>query len=163
MTAASGISHLGIGVSDIDRSVTFYTEVLGCELLSRHGYYVPADPTLVNFGNAKPDAEWWREVALLRMGQRPEDPVIVMSLTEGTSTPQRVEIDDVGTHHWAMWVTGIEDYVARVDRAGMEWCVPLRTFSARNWGLPETVQMKTCIFRDPDGTIIQLDELVPTT
>jgi catechol 2,3-dioxygenase-like lactoylglutathione lyase family enzyme len=158
---AHGVSHIGIGVRDLDRSVTFYRDVLGCALIDRYGYDVPADPSLPDFGNSRPDAKWWREVAVLRAGSASGDPVIVMSLDDRGQPAHRVEMDNVGTHHWGMWVTGIEDYAARLAASGAECCVPLRTFdSARAWGLPDGVHMKTCIYRDPDGTMIQLDEVV---
>lgn len=154
-TALHGVSHLGIAVSDLDRSVAFYTEVLGLELVDRYGYDVPNPPEGVT--------AWWREVAVLRIGHEPTDPVIVMSPHDTSNPPHRMEIDDVGTHHFGMQVAGIEAIVERVVAAGVEISVPLRTYqSARAWGLPGTFVMKSCIFRDPDGTMIQLDEPVET-
>lgn len=155
-----GVSHIGIGVADLERSTAFYRDVLGCRVLDRYGYYVPADPSMGGLGNARQDDRWWREVAVLRVGDADDGPVIVMALHDLGHPAHRVEMDDIGTHHWAMWVSGIEDYVERLDRAGVEWCVPLRTYeSGRAWGFPEGVNVKSCIFRDPDGTLVQLDEV----
>jgi hypothetical protein len=39
--------------------------------------------------------------------------------------------------------------------------MPLRTFeNARGWGVPDSVAVRSCIVRDPDGTMVQLDEAV---
>ena len=139
-----GVSHLGIGVRDLDRTIAFYGDVLGFVLVDRYGYQVPSDPSLPDNGNAKADENWWREVAVMRVGLAGDDPVIVSLRNEGGQVESRTEMDDVGTHHWGVWVTEIDNYVRRLESGG-ELCVPLRTFeSARAWGEPNTISMRSC-------------------
>lgn len=158
-TQARGISHLGIGVRDLDRSIAFYQDALGCTLVDRHSYEVPPDPARAGVDGGAPGELWRREVAVLRVGDRPSDAVLVMSTWQGPGDPVPARLDDLGTNHWAMWVEGIDAAVERLEAAGAEICVPLRTQSGRNWGLPAEASVRTCIVRDPDGTMIQLDEL----
>jgi catechol 2,3-dioxygenase-like lactoylglutathione lyase family enzyme len=155
--AAHGVSHLGIGVTDLDRSIAFYHGVLGFPLVDRYGQTIAADAQ----NTSSDPAPKLREVALLRAGHDDSDPVIVLSTPPEEAEVRSLDIDNVGTHHCAFWVSGIEDYVRRLEQAGTDFLLPLRTFeSARGWGLPSTATLRSCMFRDPDGTLLQLDEEV---
>jgi catechol 2,3-dioxygenase-like lactoylglutathione lyase family enzyme len=158
---AHGVSHVGIGVTNLDRAIAFYEGVLGFRLVDRYGYYVPSDPSHADRPLAQEDERRWREVALLRVGDREDDPVVVLSVPARDTSTTTLDIDDVGTHHLGFWVTAVGDYVERLERHHVVFTMPLRTFeNARGWGVPSTVVVRSCIFRDPDGTLLQLDEQV---
>jgi catechol 2,3-dioxygenase-like lactoylglutathione lyase family enzyme len=57
----SAILHTGLTVSDLDRSVTFYRDVLGLELIAQWDSSQPYLRTIVGY----PDAEL--RIALLRL------------------------------------------------------------------------------------------------
>ncbi len=156
-----GVSHVGIGVSDLDRAIAFYEGAVGFRLIDRYTQGVAADPSRSDRPATPGDEPGRREVALLRAGGD-EGPVIVLSTPPEGRVKQAMEIDDVGTHHCAFWVTGIDECVRRMEAAGAQFLLPLRTFErTRGWGVPNGVAIRSCMVRDPDGTLLQLDERIP--
>ena len=72
--AVAGIFHTGITVSDLDRSIAFYRDCLGLELVTRWESSQPYLRTVVGF----PDAEL--RIALLRCRRwRPASPATTSS------------------------------------------------------------------------------------
>lgn len=87
------IEHVGIMVSDMDRSIRFYTEVLGLTLRER-----------VHLNERT-------ELAFLRLG---ESEVELIAPKEGVPVEGRV-------HHLAFTVDDINAALARIKAAGAEW------------------------------------------
>ncbi len=65
--AVAGILHTGLTVSDLDRSIAFYRDLLGLELVARWEGSQPYLRTIVNY----PDAEL--RIALLRLPSGPDE------------------------------------------------------------------------------------------
>jgi catechol 2,3-dioxygenase-like lactoylglutathione lyase family enzyme len=153
-----GISHIGIGVRDLDRALAFYEGVLQFSLVDRYTTQVPADPSHTERWPVDGEATHLREVALVRTGPHDDDPVIVLSLPRRSVDAGEPELDDVGAHHVGFWVSDLDAVAARLEAAGVPFMMRPRTFSARGWGRPASTEMHSCLVRDPDGTILQLDQ-----
>ena len=99
----NSLGHIGIQVSDMDRSLKFYREVVGLKLTGRWG---PPD--------------FPGQVCFMRVDQLHHN-FVLFGLPEGTdSTPPSVGIDttkrkDVGLNHVAFQVDWREDWLAALD------------------------------------------------
>jgi catechol 2,3-dioxygenase-like lactoylglutathione lyase family enzyme len=68
------------------------------------------------------------------------------------------EMFQLGLHHFAFWVDSVDAIVERAQAAGHEpYIGPLDLDSIR-YGEPPGSRMRTVLYRDPDGNIVQCDE-----
>jgi len=100
------LSHVAIGVRDMDRALEFYRDVLGLPV---------ASDRVEEFaqGAGQPPAQ--RRAVYLRWGEGPHSSYVVLDQhltkeTHGMATP----LFDAGIHHFAFWV---DDLDAALERA----------------------------------------------
>jgi catechol 2,3-dioxygenase-like lactoylglutathione lyase family enzyme len=150
--ALGGVSHLAFGVRDMDRSLAFYRDQLGMEVTSDR-----VQPVAPSEMYADPARASSRRVAQLRWSDDPDAPFLVLStFPDATGTPLR--LDQVGIHHVALWVRDLAGRAERLKAAGVRFVMePTRT-DARGYGGKKGETVLTCLFEDPDGIIVQLDE-----
>jgi catechol 2,3-dioxygenase-like lactoylglutathione lyase family enzyme len=147
-----GVSHLAFGVRDMDRSLAFYRDQLGMEVTSdREQRVAPSDLY------ADPDQVTSRRVAQLRWADDPDAPFLVLS-TFPAATGQPLRLDQVGIHHVALWVKDLAGKAERLARAGARFVMEPTETDARGYGGKKGEKVLTCLFEDPDGIILQLDE-----
>ena len=144
----SGLDHVGFTVSSLDRSVAFYTALLGEEPLLRKRWDVEYVGRVVGYPGVVLDAAFWRLAGdtVLELLEYVEPP------------PGRVDLEtyNVGNSHLCL-VT--EDLAGDFER--------LR--GVADFRHPEPVEIpwgpyaggKACYLRDPDGISIELLELPP--
>jgi catechol 2,3-dioxygenase-like lactoylglutathione lyase family enzyme len=141
----SSTHHLSITVADIERSLAWYTQVLGLELLTRQrndsayaGTIVGMDDVVLEIAFlALPDTEQVRLELIEYV--RPRGPRTELA----TNTP--------GVAHAAFEVADIEAALARLAAAGTEPVnPPVEIDKGVNRG------MRACYLRDPDGFTIEL-------
>lgn len=137
-----GIHHIAVGVDDIDRALTFYTEGLGFEILKQSEFgeseYVDR---AIGLKNARGKS------AMLK------GPNIYLELWQFVN-PQPRDLRsrpcDHGYSHFALQVDNIQKEYDRLQTHGMEF-------------VGEVVNMKDGSFaiygRDPGGNIIELYEI----
>jgi methylmalonyl-CoA epimerase len=92
--------HVGVAVDDLERALSFWTDVAGLELLRREtheGYDV--EVAFLSCGNTR--------IELIR-GLRPESVI-----------SRFVEKRGPGIHHLTFWVDDLEATLARLERAGV--------------------------------------------
>jgi catechol 2,3-dioxygenase-like lactoylglutathione lyase family enzyme len=145
----SALDHIGFTVADVDRSIPFYTALLGSEPLLRKVWDVEYVGRIVGYPGVVLDAAFWR----LPGGS-------ILELLEYREPPaQRVDMEtyNVGSTHLCL-VT--EDMAADFER--------LRPLGAQfrseapidiPWGPYRGG--KACYLRDPDGISIELIEQPP--
>lgn len=109
----SGMEHIGLGVSNLDEAVDFLCEVIGCELLYRHGPYAPpvgtpdSENLAVKYLGAPPDTVV--SIAMLRCGNGANLELFeVSSAARNARVPQFV---DNGSSHFCFYVEDIEQAV----------------------------------------------------
>jgi catechol 2,3-dioxygenase-like lactoylglutathione lyase family enzyme len=146
---ASGLHHTGYTVSDLDRSVAFYRDLLGCELLGiteREGGYLAA---IVGY----PDAH-------VRMAHlRVADSAHIIELFQYVAPePSKLELEPrkIGTAHLCFLVEDLTTTYERLLAHGVEFIsAPVVVDVGANSG------GRALYLRDPDGIPMELFQLPP--
>lgn len=141
-----GIHHTGYTVADLDRSLGFYRDLLGMEVLAtqeKEGGYLAA---IVGY----PDAHV--RMAHLRMPGSDHVVELFQYLAPTGGTPERIEPRDVGTAHLCFLVDDLQSAYARLRDAGVESFVsePVAVDTGINTG------GFGLYLRDPDGIVVEL-------
>jgi catechol 2,3-dioxygenase-like lactoylglutathione lyase family enzyme len=142
----SGIHHTGYTVSDLDRSLGFYRDLLGMEVLAtqeKEGGYLAA---IVGY----PDAHV--RMAHLRMPGSDHVLELFEYLAPAGAAPERIEPRDVGTAHLCFLVNDLSAEYLRLRKAGVDSFVsePIAVDTGINTG------GFGVYLRDPDGIVIEL-------
>jgi len=145
-----GVSHIAIGVTDMDRSLSFYRDVLGLE--------VTVDRVEVSGGQRPKN----RRACYLRWtrGHGSSYVVLDQKLAEAPSG-KPAELFQVGVHHVSFLTTDIEAVVDRALAAGVEvWGngTPGVRDGLANGEPDGEHEVRTVLMVDPDGTIVQFDQ-----
>jgi catechol 2,3-dioxygenase-like lactoylglutathione lyase family enzyme len=137
------MNHIGLSVSDLDRAIGFYRDLLGMSFVGRDTFGGEKYETIMGLNDAK------GKVALLRLGN------LQIEMFEFESPSVKVSdrvrpVCDHGISHFCLEVTDIHAEHARLAAAGVIFhCAPL-SFSGNaiaTYG------------RDPDGNVFELLEV----
>lgn len=148
-----GVSHVAIGISNMDRSLLFYRDLLGLRVTLDTEENVGGLPTL--FRDA---AKGKRRAVYMRWEDGPEASFIVLSAPVGPPSGEPIKLDQVGIHHFAFWVKDLRAKVEKLKAAGVPILVPPLEADTVAYGEPTGKKVLTCLFQDPDGIILQFDE-----
>ena len=150
-----GVSHIGFGVRDLERSTTFYRDVLGLKIVLELSY--DEAPELLR----RPEHRS-RKAVYFRLSDAPAAPVITMGSIDPEDQTGSIMLDQRGIHHLAIWVDDLAALLERLRAAGTEIF----------WGpfyIPKYVvdvcdadrapaDVVSMFFRDPDGICIQAEQ-----
>ena len=124
------VHHIAIIASDYQRSLHFYTEILGLKMISEH---------------------YWASRESYKTDLALPDGTYVVELFSFPSPPQRVSRPEAsGLRHLAFAVTDIEQAVLEMTAKGVE-CEPVR--------IDEYTGRKFTFLQDPDKLPIELYEV----
>jgi len=140
---------LGTVVSDLDKSVRFYTEGIGFRELQ--GFDVSGDiAAAAGLTDSKP-----LSIRVLVLGEGPEATKLKLMQVAGTS-PRTGDTDFIHSHTGFRYLTiSVSDMTAALERLATLGVKPLAKSPV---ALPESLapgMALTCV-RDPDGNIIEL-------
>ncbi|MHB1930389.1 MAG: VOC family protein [Acidimicrobiales bacterium] len=140
----TGINHVGLTVTDIERSVAFYTEVLGCEVAMRQekqGGYLAA---IVGY----PDADV--KMAHLRLPGC-EHRLELFEYRVPRSAPRDLEPRNVGNAHICFVVEDLERLYDRLVERGVDtFSPPVEVDTGVNQG------GAALYLHDPDGITVEI-------
>ena len=145
-----GISHVAVGVSDMDRALVFYRDIIGLR--------VTLDAEEGAFGT-NPSA-YRRRAVYLRDKDGPDEFFIVLDQMldrEPFGAPPRIL--QLGTHHFSFWVEDLTGIVERARDEGFGIIIGPTEADAAAYG--ERVgsgSVLTAILKDQDGNPVQLDQ-----
>jgi glyoxylase I family protein len=141
MLPIARITHVGIGVSDLERSLRFYRDLLG--FTWEHALDVEGEPTdtLLRLRGTKLHAEY-----LSRDGVRIE--LLHFASPAAPARPERA-INEHGLTHLSFRVTDMDAVLAALRAAGE------RVLEDTVIRFPEW-QSAACFVVDPDGQLIEL-------
>jgi len=150
-----GVSHVAVGVRDMDRSLRFYRDLLGLRVVLDEVQDIGGIPGMRE-GIPKPT----RRVVHLVWQDEAWAPFVVLSEFRGVESGPPPKLNHVGVNHFAFWVDGLRERAAKLEQAGVKFILPPREVSAPTYGGGKDEKVLTCIFEDPDATLLQFDERV---
>lgn len=145
----TGLSHVAIGVSDADRALGFYRDVLGLTV------------TLDAEERGERTPFHRRAVYLTWDGEPRHGFVVLDQHLDRPPSGQAKKLFEVGVHHFAFAVGDITPILERARAAGVEiGASAIMPYKGIAYGLPGDmeVRVQTAILKDPDGNVIQLDQ-----
>jgi catechol 2,3-dioxygenase-like lactoylglutathione lyase family enzyme len=144
------VSHIAIGVHDMERSLRFYRDLLGLR------------PDIDREIELKtPEGPRRRREVYLRWSDGPRGTFVVLDQQLPVAEGEPLALFRVGVHHIGFLVDDLESTYARLVAAGVPVVVPLtRTADSKAYGEVSGDSFMTAFFRDPDGTVVQLDQRV---
>ncbi len=146
------VSHIAIGVRDMDRALPFWTEIVGL--------HVSLD-AVEEFTIG--DEVFRRRGVYLREKEGPDEPFVV--LDQQLTRPRQGEakpLFDIGVHHFGFWVDNLDEIYERARAAG----VPIIAAPSQSgadtatYGEPPGGFVRGMFVRDHEGNIVQFDQRV---
>jgi catechol 2,3-dioxygenase-like lactoylglutathione lyase family enzyme len=138
-----GMNHVGVSVSDLNRAIAFYRDVLGMEVVVQRPFGGEKYEMILGLKGAR------GQVALLRFGDIQIELFEFASPRPKRGDPRR-PICDHGITHFCLEVTDIDDAYARLKAKGVSFHCSPQSFSGKaiaTYG------------RDPDGNVFELLEM----
>lgn len=151
----NGVSHLAIGVRDMERSLKFYRDLLGLEVRYDATQPIGGMPKLY----ASPE-KGQRRAVHLHYGKGPTSGFLVLSEMPGGTPGDAIKLDQVGISHFSWWVEDLRGICKKLEAAGVKMLVRPAEVDSGGYGDKPGRKYLTCLFEDPDGIIVQLDEKV---
>ena len=153
--APRNLSHVAIGVRDMDTSIAFYRDVVGLE--------VTFDDT-EEFHDAAGAVMLRRRGVYLRWASERDDPDAAFLVLDqpyererrGAPTP----MGELGVHHFGFWVDDVDAVAERARTAGAEFFLGPAAADSKEYGEPAGKPMRMLLLHDPDGNVIQFDQRV---
>ena len=149
--AITGPRHAGITVSDLDRSLEFYCDLLGLDLVWRRLYEEPEITRIVGVPEAT-----GLEIAMLRLPGGDVDVELIQyhgcESPSGSSPPSHH-----GTGHFCVFVTGIDALYEKLLARG----VSFRSDGPVEMGAGPNKGGKSLYSLDPDGYIVEFHQPPP--
>lgn len=145
----SGVHHFSFSVTDLGRTIDFYTKILGVRLQSRgHNEYDTLGSALfgTKWGVNQPHADL--ELAVMNIGGTR---VEFIQYRDPQARPYHKNPSIAGSAHLAFKVDDIEETRETLEKAGVEFHSSINTYMESG-----KVEWKWCYFRDPDGIVLEL-------
>jgi len=149
--AVKGVSHVAVGVSDMERALVFYRDLVGLRV------------TLDTIEGGSDDGFFGasrRRAVYLRTEDGPHAFFIVLDQQldrEPFGSPPRIL--QLGTHHFSFWVDDVQEMFERMISAGFRAILRPTEADALAYGEPAgSSRVLTAIVKDQDGNPVQLDQ-----
>lgn len=142
-----GLVHPGITVSDLERSIKFYRDILGLEMLAR-------EPRIASRGVKLGVPTAVIECAIFAIPESDATLELIQFHSPAQPNAYGSPVNAVGNVHIAFRVDNIEETIARMTEAGVgfvsETTCDITEGPLTGW--------KFIYFKDPDGTNLELVE-----
>lgn len=149
ITPPSGVSHIAICVRNLDRSLAFYRDLVGCEVVKDE----IQDTRTGGLPHVYKDRHARRRVVHLRYGEGASAPVLVFTAhPDEPVSGEPIMLDQVGISHISFTVPDVEAATRNLLDQGVETCGPVDAFKSADG------RIRTVFVRDPDGILVQFDE-----
>jgi glyoxylase I family protein len=141
------LDHIAVTVSDMDRSLAFYRDLLGLKEVERHRL----EGETISKMTGKPDVI----MQVVRLAA-PETPNILLDLQEYVSPKGKMstaKLGDIAHSHFCFGVPDVWGAYRDLKAKGIEFVSEPVSFDL-DWGIVHVMFMK-----DPDGFIIELQQI----
>jgi catechol 2,3-dioxygenase-like lactoylglutathione lyase family enzyme len=140
----TALDHISVTVSDMDRSLAFYCDLLGLQEVERHRLEGETISTMAG----KPEVV----MQVVRLAA-PDTPTILLDLQQYLAPEGGVsnaKLGDIGHAHFCFGVPDLDQTYAELSAKGVEFVSEPVTFDL-GWGILDVVFLK-----DPDGFVLEL-------
>ena len=143
--AVKGISHVAVGVSDMNRALEFYRDIIGLS---------------VSLDTEEDVFRGRRRAVYLRVSPGPHEFFIVLDQQiDNAPTNKPPRIMGLGTHHFSFWVDNLQEIYDQAVRSGFRRITLPVDVDAEAYGEPAgSGRVLTTILKDQDGNAVQLDQ-----
>lgn len=143
----SSVAHIGITVSDLERSAAFYRDILG---LAPVGEMIMDGPeTAALFQRPGCSAR----VAYFRPEKQDTPPVELIQFTDEAAVPEEHSLFKTSISELCFVTDDIDREYSRLKGLGVEFVSEPQTFDSTAYGLGKS---RAVYFYDPDGNILEL-------
>ena len=142
--AVTGVSHIPIGVRDMEKSLRFWRDFVGMQVTG-------------DTGDAFPE----RRSVFLRWDPQKSQSSVFMSLSESrgdAAAAPATGLGQLGVNHIAFWVDDLEAYAKRAREMGIQARMEPQTYGRPYADHEHGENFRTSMFIDPDGVAVQLEE-----
>jgi catechol 2,3-dioxygenase-like lactoylglutathione lyase family enzyme len=154
VVGVKGLSHVAVGVSDMERALVFYRDLIGLRVTLDTVEGGAGDDGLIGANR--------RRAAYLRAADGPDAFFLVLDQQldrEPFGSPPRIL--QLGTHHFSFWVDDLEEIFERMVAEGFRPVIRPTTADALAYGeAAGSGRVLTAIIKDQDGNPVQLDQRV---
>ncbi|MBM3679446.1 MAG: hypothetical protein FJW96_16465 [Actinobacteria bacterium] len=144
MTFVRTTDHVAVTVSDLDRSLAFYSGLLGLREVERH----LLEGAVISQMTGKPGTV----MQVVRL-QAPDTRGVLIDLQQYIAPPggpSDSKLGDVANAHFCFGIKGLPDAYKRLSARGVEFVSEPVTFEL------ETGTVHVVFLKDPDGFILEL-------
>lgn len=143
-----GLSHVNIGVTDMDRSLAFYRDIVGLEIsVDRMEEY--------------PQYGLRQHAVYLRWAGQPGGSFVVLDQQLGFDPfGDAPTLQQTGMNHFGFWVDDLDSILQRARAAGMDVREPQGLHDGAAYGDPNGGKVRSTMLQDPDGAFVQFDQWV---
>ena len=145
---ASAISHIAICVADLDKSLRFYRDILGMEVLADR----IQDTTTGGLPHVYKHHRNTRRQVNLAYGKGNVKPTLTMTSHPGDNPDGNpVKLDQIGISHISFTVSDVKSLASELISKGVELAGPMDGFTNSQG------EVSSIFVFDPDGILVQFD------
>ncbi|OGP87857.1 MAG: hypothetical protein A2157_10645 [Deltaproteobacteria bacterium RBG_16_47_11] len=145
----TGVHHFSFSVTNMDRTIEFYTKILGVKFQSRGRNKYDTLGTGVfgtKWGVNQPQADL--DLAVVNIGGTR---IEFIEYKDPKAQAYHKNPSVAGSAHLALRVENIEETREKLEKAGVEFHAPINSYMESG-----KIEWKWCYFRDPDGIVLEL-------
>ena len=145
---ATGISHIAVCVRDLDKSLAFYRDILGMEVV----FDQVQDTTTGGLPHVYQHARQTRRTVHLKFGQGSTNPrLVVTSHPSEDPDGNPIKLDQVGLSHYSFSVPDTKALMAELTAKGVQLAAPPEVWT------DDQDKVSSFYVYDPDGILVQFD------
>ena len=144
---ATCVTHIGICVRDMDKSLAFYRDILGMQVLGDR----MTDPTESGRSHNYKRVRQARRWVSLSYGEGSSPPLTLTCHPGDEPDGQPIKLDEVGISHLSFGVQDVEGLTKELLAKGIELAGPLESFTDAKG------EIRSIYVQDPDGILVQFN------
>ncbi len=144
---ANGVTHIGICVRDMDKSLAFYRDALGMKVLGDRATDPSEGGRSHNYKHRRNTRRW----VSLSYGEGASPTLTLTSHPGEAPDGQPILLDQVDITHFSFAVNDVRGLAEELVAKGVELGGPIEAFTN------ERGEIRSIYVRDPDGILVQFN------